>query len=168
MKSLLMSALSVSVVFSAAAVTNVWTSGDLGTATDWSLGHTPANGDDILIALPSDKTGEWWQYNPQTTTLGSAALASFTLRHDGMVKPRPWNPVKAPDVTFDLPNSGMLYVSGKLANGSGTMAFLVPKGTVYFEAADPFSGFTGDVAFTNKSTQFTKSSTVGAAGRTEI
>lgn len=165
MKSLLMSALSVGVVFSAAAVTNVWTSGDLGSATDWSLGHTPANGDDILIALSSDKTGEWWEYNPKTTTLGSASLASFTLRHDGTVKPRPWNPVNAPDVTFDLPNSGMLYVSGKLANGSGTMTFLIPKGTVYLDTTDPFSGFTGDVVFSNKSTQITKSATVGAAGR---
>ena len=153
------------VMVPAAAATNVWTSGDLGAETDWSLGHTPANGDDVLIALPSDKTDEWFQYNPKTTTLGSAALASFTLRHDGTVKPRPWNPVNAPDVTFDLPNSSMLQVSGKLANGSGTMSFLAPKGTVYFEAADPFSGFTGDVVFSNKYTQFTKSATVGAAGR---
>lgn len=170
MKTTLIYSLSFCAALSAAAVTNICTMVDtnvsLGNGTDWSLGHQPANGEDILIVYPSDRTGSL-QYNPKAAgyTLGTASLASFTLRHEGVGQPRPWNPVNAPDMTFDLPNSGMLYVSGALANGSGTMTFLIPNGTAYLDKENALSGFTGDVVFSNKVTRFTKSATVGAAGR---
>jgi len=155
---------SIGVAYPATAVTNVWTAGNMGADASWSLGHQPRNGEDVLLALPSGTTGTW-EYNPKASgyTLGTASLASFTLHHDGAAQPRHWNPVTATNATFDLPNSGRMWFSGKPASGSGTLSLLVPKGTTLFDAV--LSDFTGDVVFSNKVTQFAKKTTIGAAGR---